>query len=81
MPDLDDDLQTVDPRKAVIHAGVAHILRALLTAMYSYCHGPQSTRQIEAQLGGKLIECGRLLRSYGSQVARGSAGDVGEGLQ
>jgi hypothetical protein len=77
MADLDDALETEDPRKAVVMSGVAHIVRQLLATTYGYCSGPPSTARIEAELGNQLIETSRLLRRYGSHVARGSVGNLG----
>jgi hypothetical protein len=80
MADL-GDLETIDPRKAVIHGGFAMILRGLLATMYAYCEGPPSSPQVERDLGNRLIEASRVLHRYGRHVARGSVGNVGARMQ
>ena len=66
-----------DPRKDAAQSGVALVMRGLLQTMHAYCEGPLSTPQVEAELGKKLIEAGRVLRRYGRHVASGAVGNVG----
>ena len=66
-----------DPRKDAVQSGVALVMRGLLQTMHAYCEGPLSTPQVEAELGKKLIEAGRVLRRYGRHVASGAVGNVG----
>ena len=49
-----------DPRKDAVQSGVALVMRGLLQTMHAYCEGPLSTPQVEAELGKKLIEAGRV---------------------
>jgi hypothetical protein len=68
-----------DPRKDAVQSVVALalVMRGLLQTMHAYCKGPLSTPQVEAELGKKLIEAGRVLRRYGRHVASGAIGNVG----
>ena len=67
-----------DPRKDAAQSGVALVMRGLLQTMHAYCEGPLSTPRVEAELGKKLIEAGRVLRRYGRHVARGTVGNVAD---
>jgi hypothetical protein len=66
-----------DPRKDAVQSGVAMVMRGLLQTMFNYCEGPPSTPEVEAELGARLVEAGRVLQRYGRHVARGAVGNVG----
>jgi hypothetical protein len=65
-----------DPRKDAVQSA-SHWSCGLLQTMHAYCEEPLSTPQVEAELGKKLIEAGRVLRRYGRHVASGAIGNTG----